>query len=71
MARNIAILIPQQMQLSGFVSRHLSKIQNGRRRQRSGQHTPARKKINKTRDFEVIMTLNLGAVGEVFFIETN
>jgi hypothetical protein len=71
MARNIAFLIPQQMQLSGFESRHLSKIPNGRRRQRSGQHTLARQKINKTRDFEVIMTLNLGAVGEAFFIETN
>ncbi len=32
------------LQLSGFESRHLSKIQNGRHKQRSGQHTPARQK---------------------------
>jgi hypothetical protein len=31
-------------QLSGFESRHLSKIQNGRHQQRSGQHTPASQK---------------------------
>jgi hypothetical protein len=31
-------------QLSGFESRHLSKIQNGRHKQRSGQHTLARPK---------------------------
>ncbi len=34
-------------QLSGFKSRHLSKIQNGRHKQRSGQHTLARPKICK------------------------
>jgi hypothetical protein len=29
---------------SGFVSRHLLKIQSGRHKQRSGQHFPAKKK---------------------------
>jgi len=36
-------------QLSGFESRHISKIQNGRKLQRSGQHTPARQQIYKKR----------------------
>jgi hypothetical protein len=31
--------------LSGFKSRHLSKTQNVRHKQRRGQHTPARKKV--------------------------
>ncbi len=34
-------------ELSGFESRHLSKIQNGRHKQRSGQHTLAPPKISK------------------------
>jgi hypothetical protein len=38
-------------QLSGFVSRHLSKIQNGRHKQRSGQHTLARDKIVRKKYF--------------------
>ena len=36
-------------QLPGFKTRHLSKIQNGRHKQRSGQHTLARQKIYNTK----------------------
>jgi hypothetical protein len=34
-------------QLSGFESRHFSKVQNGRHKQRSGQHTTAHQKNKK------------------------
>ncbi len=37
-------------QLSGFESRHLPKILNGRHKQRSGQHTLARQKNNTKKD---------------------
>ncbi len=45
-ARWVAKLIPACLlrQLSGFESRHLSKTQNGRHKQRSGQHTQGRQK---------------------------
>ncbi len=41
-AKLVACRLPRQH--SGFESRHLSKIKNGRHNQRSGQHTLARKK---------------------------
>jgi hypothetical protein len=34
------------MQLSGFETRHLSKIHNGRHKQRSGRHTLYQKNIS-------------------------
>jgi hypothetical protein len=39
---------PLLRHLSGFESRHLSKIQNGRHKQRSGQRNLLRKKYTKT-----------------------
>ncbi len=47
--RWVAKLVARMLiwQLSGFESRHLSKILNGRHNQRSGQHTLAHKKIKK------------------------
>jgi hypothetical protein len=45
LGRWVAKLVARQ--LSGFESRHLSKIQNERQKQRRGEHTPARKKYTK------------------------
>ncbi len=39
------------LQLSGFESRHLSKVQNGRHEQRSGQHTLARQNYTNIKFF--------------------
>jgi hypothetical protein len=37
----------------GFESKHLSKIQNGRRKQRNGQHTLARQKYQTKKSFSI------------------
>ncbi len=43
-AKFVAHLLATAGQLSGFGSRHLPEIQNGRHKQRSGQRTLARQK---------------------------
>ncbi len=47
MAKLVAHLLATAALCMGFESRHLSKVQNGRHEQRSGQHTLTRQKIYK------------------------
>jgi hypothetical protein len=66
----VAKLVPYRAcllrQLSGFESRHLSKILNGRQKQRSGQHTVAHQKVyNKNARIIPILTEVLWGAGFV------